>query len=123
VQTTVGNHVKINAAPALRERLREFYAGLLGCRPIAAPSPDFDLFEFSGGFVVGLFYGDPAAVLSEQDQLKATWLELKTEDPAGLKARLLEFGIRPVDYPDPARFYFQDPGGQVWRLAPLDGGI
>jgi hypothetical protein len=123
VQVTVGNHMKMNAAPGLRERLREFYAGVLGCRPIAAPSPDFDLFEFAGGFVLGLFYGDAGAVLSELDQLKATWLELKAADPAKLKERLLAFGVRPVDYPDPTRFYFQAPGGQVWRVAPLDGGI
>ena len=123
MQVIVGNHMKMNAQPALRKRLREFYGALLGCRMVAAPSADFDLFEFSGGFVLGLFYGDAGAVLSEQDQLKAAWLELKTADPAALKARLLAFGVRAVDYPDPTRFYFQAPGGQVWRLAPLEGGI
>jgi hypothetical protein len=123
MQIIIGNHMKMNAPAALRERLREFYAGVLGCRTVAAPSPDFDVFEFAGGFVVGLFYGDSGAVLSEQDQLKATWLELKAADPAKIKERLLKFGVRPVDYPDPTRFYFQAPGGQVWRVAPLDGGI
>ena len=123
MQVTVGNHMKQNAPAALRSRLADFYVGVLGCRVLAAPSPDFDLFEFAGGFVVGLFYGDESAVLSEQDQLKATWLELKTSEPAALKQRLLEFGVLSVEYPDPGRFYFQAPGGQVWRVAATDGGI
>jgi hypothetical protein len=122
MQVVVGNHMKVNAPTALRTRLYEFYVEVLGCHTVAAPSPQFDLFEFTGGFVVGLFYGDDSEVLSEQDQLKATWLELKTSAPAALKTRLLKFGVRPVDYPDPSRFYFQAPGGLVWRVAPLDGG-
>jgi hypothetical protein len=95
---------------------------VLGCHTIAAPSPQFDLFEFTDGFVVGLFYGDDSEVLSEQDQLKATWLELKTSDPPSLRIRLLEFDVGPIEYADTSRFYFQAPGGQVWRVAPLDGG-
>jgi hypothetical protein len=31
--------------------------------------------------------------------------------------------VTPVDYPDPTRFFFAAPGGQVFRLAPLDGGL
>jgi hypothetical protein len=120
---SVGNHAKINAPAAVRQRLREFYVGTLGCQMIDAPGPDFDLFEFAGGFVFGLFFGDETAVLSAADHLKATWLELKTADPEGLKKRLLDFGVRPIDYPDTARFYFQGPDGQVWRIARLDGGI
>lgn len=123
MHVAVGNHMKMNAPAALRARLRGFYGGLLGCRLLPGPSSDFDLFEFAGGFVIGLCYGDESAVLSEDEHLKATWLELKTADPAALKARLLEFGVRPIDYPDPARFYFQAPDGQVWRVAHSDGGI
>jgi hypothetical protein len=32
-------------------------------------------------------------------------------------------GVKEVEYPDKSRFYFQAPGGQVFRLAPEDGGI
>jgi hypothetical protein len=123
MQVTVGNHMKQNAPATLRGRLADFYVGVLGCRLLAAPSADFDLYEFAGGFILGLFFGDESAVLSQQDQLKATWLELKTSEPAALKQRLVEFGVQAVEYPDPGRFYFQAPGGQVWRVAPLDGGI
>lgn len=82
-----------------------------------------DLYEFDGGFVLGLFFGPAADSLSEADHLRATWMELKVDDPAAWKARLQAFGVRPVDFPDPTRFFFQAPGGQVFRLAPLDGDI
>jgi hypothetical protein len=65
-------------------------------------------------------------LLSEQDYLKATWLELKVRDLADWKARLQSFGVTEVKYDDPSRFqdpyprfFFQAPGGQVFRLAPL----
>ena len=122
-RVSVGNHAKINASAALRQRLREFYVDLLGCQMIDAPGPEFDLFEFAGGFVFGLFFGDESSVLPAAEQLKATWLQLKTADPAKLKRRLLDFGVTPIDYPDTARFYLQGPDGQVWRIAPLDGGV
>jgi 8-oxo-dGTP diphosphatase len=119
----VGNHGKIDLPRELRARAREFYAELLGCRVIESPRPDLDLYEFAGGFVLGLFLVDAADALSEADHLKATWLEIKVEDPAAYKARLLEFGVKEVDYPDPIRFYFQAPGGQVFRLALPEGGL
>jgi catechol 2,3-dioxygenase-like lactoylglutathione lyase family enzyme len=119
----IGNHLKINVAHGLRQRTRDFYAGLLGCKPLASPSDDLDLYEFDGGFVLGLFFVDPAQTLSEAQYLNALWMELKVDDPAAWKSRLLDFGVTPVAFPDPNRFFFAAPGGQVFRLAPLDGGI
>jgi hypothetical protein len=121
--TQIGNHLKIVAASHLRDRCRGFYQGLLGCRSLESPRSDLDLYEFEGGFVLGIFFAEPQETLSEADYLKATWLELKVADPRAVKERLLDFGVKPVDFPDPARFFFQAPGGQVFRLAPLDGGL
>src|SRR5208337_2925062 len=90
---------------------------------LSSPRDDLDLYEFEGGFVLGLFFVDAAETLSGADWLKATWLELKVADPAEWKARLQAFGVREVEFPDPTRFFFQAPGGQVFRLAPLDGGL
>ncbi len=119
----LGNHGKIDLPRELRARAKEFYAGLLGCRLLESSRHDLDLYEFADGFVLGLFLVDAADALPEADHLKATWLEIKVNDPAAYKARLLEFGVKEVEYPDPSRFYFQAPGGQVFRLAPLDGGL
>ena len=119
----LGNHLKMNLPAHLRLRSREFYAGLLECRVLESPLPELDLYEFAGSEVLGLFFVDAADAPSEADYLKATWLEIKVDDPARWKARLQEFGVQEVEYPDPTRFFFQAPGGPVFRLAPMDGSL
>jgi catechol 2,3-dioxygenase-like lactoylglutathione lyase family enzyme len=119
----LGNHLKMDLPAQLRARAREFYGGVLGCKVVESSRPDLDLYEFAGGEVLGLFFVEASAALSEADNLKATWLEIKVEDPAAWKARLVAFGVREVAYPDPMRFYFQAPGGAVFRVAPMDGGL
>lgn len=119
-----GNHLKMNMLASLRPRAIEFYVKILGCAELKSPLPDLDLFGFQGGFVLGIFYFDDAAhVLSDSEQMKATWLEIKTKNVELLKKRLQKFGVREIDYEDKSRFYFQAPGGPVFRLAPMDGGI
>jgi hypothetical protein len=119
----IGNYLKMNVPRDLRQRTREFYSGLLGCRTMASPGTDLDLYEFDGGLVGGLFFGDASESQSDADQLKAAWKELEVDDPVAWQARLQAFGVHPVNYPDTTRFFFQAPGGQAFRLAPLDGGI
>ena len=74
-------------------------------------------------FVLGIFFVENEPVLSDEEQLRGTWLELATADPKALEARLLRFGVKPVPYTDPSRLYFQAPGGPVFRVAPLDGAL
>ena len=119
----IGNHLKMTVPQHLRSRTREFYVSVLGCRQLDSPRDDIDLYEFTGGFVLGLFFTPEAEALSETDYLKGMWMELKVANPEALKARLLAFGVKEVEFPDPTRFFFQAPGGQVFRVAPLDGGI
>jgi len=119
----IGNHMKLTLTPDLRERAREFYATVCECRTLASPRPDLDLYQFEGGFVVGIFFAPAEEVLTEAEYLKSAWLEIKASDPAAWKQRLLAFGVRELPYEDTSRFYFQAPGGQVFRIAPLDGGI
>lgn len=122
---TIGNHMKMTLARELRPRTRAFYAKTLELKVLESLRDDLDLYEFAGGFVLGIFFTDTAAeLLTEPDHLKATWLELKVEDPIAWKQRIVDFGVRAVDYPDGSnRFYFQAPGGQVFRLAGLDGSL
>jgi catechol 2,3-dioxygenase-like lactoylglutathione lyase family enzyme len=115
-----GNHLKMQLSPGVRERARAFYGDVLGCRTHPSPAADLDLFEFANGIFLGIYY-DAAQALPEADLLKATWLEIKSDDVPALRRKLLDFGVRPVDYSDKTRFYFQAPGGQVFRLAPEDG--
>ena len=121
--TTIGNHMKFSVHKNLRERVRSFYMDVLQCTTMPSPAPNLDLYLFTDKFVLGVFFCDEGEVLSEEDHLKAAWLEIKTTDVQALKQRLVEFGVKVVDYADKSRFYFQAPGGQVLRLAPEDGGI
>jgi hypothetical protein len=121
---SLGNHMKMVVSAASRTHVREFYSGLLGLAPIPSPREDLDLYEFPNGFVLGFFFTDSAGeLLSAEDYAKATWLELKVADTSEWKARLVAFGVSEITLSDPNRFFFQAPGGQVFRLAPLDGGL
>jgi len=121
--TSIGNHMKLNVHKSLRDRVRRFYLNVLKCTSMPAPARNLDLFCFANGFVLGVFFCEQADILSEEDHLKAPWLEIKAKDVEDVKRRLVEFGVTEVDYQDKSRFYFQAPGGQVFRLAPEDGGI
>ena len=121
--TIIGNHMKFNIHKSLRDRVWSFYVDVLQCTTMPSPAPDLDLFVLSDNFVLGVFFCESSDVLSEADHLKAAWLEIKTKDVLDLQRRLVEFGVKKVEYSDTSRFYFQAPGGQVFRLAPIEGGI
>jgi hypothetical protein len=119
----IGNHSKQTIAHAQRDRVRQFYGDICECRIVPSPRPDLDLFEFAGGFIVGVFYADDTKVLPEAEHRKAIWLEIQASDPKALEDRITAAGIERMHYDDQSRFYFQAPGGQVFRIAPLDGGV
>jgi hypothetical protein len=121
--TSIGNHMRFHVHKNLRERVRSFYFDALQCTTIPSPAPDLELFLFSNNFVLGVFFCEQIDVLSETDLLEAAWLENKTKEVQEVKRRLVEFGVREVEYADKSRFYFQAPGGQVFRLALEGGGI
>jgi Glyoxalase-like domain len=107
----LGNHMAVFAAKSEQDRIRKFYGDILGCRVnVEADVVDrFQLYDVHFCFV----YQDTA--LAAEDFLKATYLELKAENLDNLRERILAFGATQVDIPDP-HFYFQAPGGQVFKL-------
>ena len=124
MKVVIGNHLKIHLPHHLRERTAQFYTGILGCRLITdKPYPNVDLYEFPDGFVIGCFFYDELDTLRENEYLMTTWMEIKTDNPDALKQRLIEFGVNEVEFEDTSRFYFHAPGGQVFRVAPMEGGL
>jgi hypothetical protein len=119
MKVLLGNHSKIVVHKDLKQKVRDFYISLLGCKAFPAPSSTFELFEFENGFIFGVSFAEEGEYLSEDEQLRGTWLELKTDRPQQLKERLLAFGVKQIDYHDKAHFYFQAPGGQIFRLLAL----
>ena len=115
-----GNHSKMIARPSNRLRLQSFYRDVLGCSVGKGPQhpggpEDTDLIRFANGFSVVVHYND--AALGEADLKKSIWLELLTDNAAHLEQKIKAFGIQPFDYFDKDHFYFQAPGGQVFRVA------
>ncbi len=117
MSTGYGRNMKTTVDRALRAQVRRFYEEGLGCRR-AEPILDLDVFEFTDGCHMGVYFVDPPEALTPEQALKATWIEFTVEDVEAAARRLPDFGATVVPYHDKAHSYFQAPGGQVFRLAP-----
>ncbi len=113
---SLGENSKLSASLKNRERIRQFYGNILGCEMILKDG--VDLVRLGDNFHIGIRYEE--SFPTEEEMLKAIWLELRVDDPEGLKAKILAFGIKQIDFRDKAHFYFQAPGGQVFRLVGKD---
>ncbi len=123
-----GTHYLLTIAQSERQKVRDFYAGLLGCQLQSSDGqtqniPDnIDLFVFPGEEVVGMQYTEKAdEILTTAEHRRGCWMEIKTDDVEGLKQKLRDFGVQEItDFWDPGHFYFHAPGGQVYRLLQLE---
>lgn len=115
--TSIGNHAKFTAKPADREHIRRFYQDVLGCT-ITKRSDEVDFFRLGDDFFFAAIYDDN--VLPDDEAVKATWLELRSKDAAGLSKRIRDFGVTELDTWEKDRLYFQAPGGQVFRVVGVD---
>jgi len=111
--TMIGNHAKLTARPADRAHIRRFYQDVLGCQ-MTKESDEMDYLRFGGDFFLTVIYN--GTTLPADEQTRAVWLELKTEDPAGLTRKVRAFGVKELDNCEQGRLYFQAPGGQVFRI-------
>lgn len=112
-RVALGQNSKLTVLPREREGIRAFYGKVLEC-PLTKTSPGADVFQLGGDFYLGVVYDDQA--LSLEERRKAIWLELRTDRLEETRARILGFGIEEIEYRDREHFYFQAPGGQVFRL-------
>jgi hypothetical protein len=71
------------------------------------------------GFYMAFMYGDDADESEFLRTGKSAWLEIKSDGVEEMRQRILDFGVRKLDIPDP-HLYFQAPGGQVLRLVGID---
>jgi catechol 2,3-dioxygenase-like lactoylglutathione lyase family enzyme len=107
----LGNHMAVFAARSEQDRIRKFYCEVLGCK-VKVETDEVDRFQLDDIHFV-FVYQDTA--LAADDFLKAIYLELKTDNPEETRQRILAFGVKQLDIPDP-HLYFQAPGGQVFKL-------
>lgn len=113
----VGNHASVLVPRQARDRIRRFYCDVLG-GTITKSDPERDFLRLGDHFF-GFLYGDVADESAFLRTAKAMWLEIKSDDVEETARRILAFGVRKLEVPDP-HLYFQAPGGQVLRLVGID---
>ena len=130
-KVTFSNHAALRVRPGERERIRKLYGDILGCT-LNRQLEEKDDFRIGDDYYISFLYGGPGGkepdkgavyvqseALSDDDFLKAIYLELKTDDVQGMRQRITDFGVNVLPVPDP-HLYFQAPGGQVFRLVGTD---
>lgn len=70
-QVSIGNHSKIVARHADKQKIRAFYRGVLGCT-LTKESKDVDYIRFHQGFFVAVLYQD--AVAAPEQLQQSMWL-------------------------------------------------
>jgi hypothetical protein len=114
----IGNNVHIFARPSRREALRSLFETVLSCQVATVEHPGMVepmlIVRLPGGGHISIEFVDDA---DDADQPRlATWLELRTADPAALMHTVLGAGLREVKHPGHP-YYFMAPGGQVFTIA------
>ena len=113
-----GNHASVIVPRKERDSIRKFYCEVLGGK-ITKAEDDRDFYCLGDNFYIGFLYGD---VTDESEFLRTArsfWLEIKTDNVKEMTKKILDFGVRKLDIPDP-HLYFQGPGGQVLRLVGIN---
>jgi catechol 2,3-dioxygenase-like lactoylglutathione lyase family enzyme len=113
-----GNHSAIRVPRAEKDRIHEFYRDVLGGE-ITREGDQKDDFRIGGNFYIAFLYEDEGVALDESGFLQATYLELKADNVEEMRQKIVAFGVRVLEVPDP-HLYFQAPGGQVFRLVGID---
>ncbi len=110
----LGNHTAVFAARSEQDRIRKFYCDILGCK-VRVQNDEVDRFQLDDVHFCFIWQN----ALDESHFLKAIYLELKTDNTEEMKHKILAFGVKKLDAPDP-HLYFQAPGGQVFRLVGIN---
>ena len=112
-----GNHSSVIVPRKDRDSIRKFYCDVLGGK-ITKEDDERDFLRLGENFI-GFLYGDAADESEFLRTARAMWLEIKSDNVKELTRKILDFGIRKLDVPDP-HLYFQAPGGQCWRLVGIN---
>ena len=111
----LSNRVHTYARPDRKEKLIDFFTNILGCEIVPAPVL---VFAFSNGASLSVDFTEDA--LDEQQARRGAWLELRADNTAELREKVLAAGLHRIEFSGNNYFYFQAPGGQVFRIASSD---
>ena len=113
-----GNHWSVLVPRQQRERIRRFYCDVLGGK-ITKTEPERDSIRLGEDFYMGVLYGDVPDESEFLRTARSVWLEIKSDNVEEMIRKILDFGVRRLEVPDP-HLYFQAPGGQCLRLVGID---
>jgi hypothetical protein len=113
-----GNHSSVIVPLNDRDSIRKFYCDVLGGH-ITKGESDRDFLRLGDNFYIVFLYGDVPDESEFLRTARSVWLEIKSDDVEEMRRRILAFGVRKLEMPDP-HLYFQAPGGQVLRLVGID---
>ena len=113
-----GNHSSVIVPRGDRNSIRKFYCDVLGGN-ITKAENDRDFLRLGESFYIGFLYGDVPDESEFLRTARSVWLEIKSDNVEEMARKILDFGVRQLDIPDP-HLYFQAPGGQVLRLVGID---
>src|SRR4029077_4222808 len=100
-----GNHSAVIVARTERERVRKFYCDVLGCK-ITRELEQKDDLRMGDNFHIAFMYGDVPDESEFLRTAKSVWLEIKSDNVEEMRQKILAFGVRKLDIPDP-HLYFQ----------------
>lgn len=114
----LGNHSAVRVPRAEKDRIRRFYRDVLG-GTITRESDLKDDIRVGDDFYIAFLYENEGVALDESGFSKAVYLELKTDNVEEMRQKIVAFGVRVLEVPDP-HLYFHAPGGQVFRLVGIN---
>jgi hypothetical protein len=113
-----GNHSSVLVPRQDRDSVRKFYCDVLGGKIMKA-DPERDFICLGDDFYVAFLYGDIPDDSEFLRSARSIWLEIKSDNVEETTRKILDFGVRKLEVPDP-HLYFQAPGGQCLRLVGTD---
>ena len=113
-----GNHSSVMVPRQDRDSIRKFYCNVLGGKNMKA-DPERDFISLGEDFYIAFLYGDVPDESEFLRTARSVWLENKSDNVEEMTRKILDFGVRKLEVPDP-HLYFQAPGGQCLRLVGID---
>ena len=117
-QVIFGNHSSVLVPRRDRDSIRRFYCDVFGGTLVQA-DPERDFIRLGEDFYFAFHYGDVPDASEFLRTARSVWLEIKSDNVEETMLRILNFGVRTLEVPDP-HLYFQAPGGQCLRLVGID---
>ena len=108
-----GFGISMPVRPEKRKSAEDFLEKTLGCTETMR-NAEYSCFRFPNGQVIGITPDEKAP--SEQEYENSTWLEIVSSDFEATKKRIQKFGAREVKGGMKDAFFFNLPGGAVFRL-------